>query len=399
MFAVTAVALVAATYGLARFGYGLFLPSFSASFALTPTIAGLLSSGASVTYCVSAGLGFRYAPRHPRLTTGLAGLTATVGSGGIAVAQGTASFALAVLLAGMGAGFASPALVDLVRRNTVPARQDELQSVVNSGTGFGVVVAGALALVLGASWRAAWILIAVITFTAMVGVLRADTSHIGGHGGAVPPDEDPTGTGGSGVRGLGRPIAAAFVLGVGSAALWVHGRFLLEDVGGMAAATSATVWMALGAGSAAAVLLAPWLARHSVRTTWCVTAGVTGAATGVFALVSASPALSLAAAGLFGLAYTAATSVLIIWASHTAANSAAGTSILFISLVLGQALGSTVIGALSESTGPVIAFITAGALCLLSSLGATTQRTIRAGRPEDLPRPLPQSGPTAGGPL
>ncbi|MDQ0770955.1 hypothetical protein QF031_003704 [Pseudarthrobacter defluvii] len=29
MFAVSAVALIAATYGLARFGYGLFLPSFS----------------------------------------------------------------------------------------------------------------------------------------------------------------------------------------------------------------------------------------------------------------------------------------------------------------------------------------------------------------------------------
>lgn len=392
MFAITAVALIATTYGLARFGYGLFLPSFSASFALTPTIAGLLSSGASVTYCVSAALGFRYAPHHPRFITILAGSTATLGSMGIAAALDTIFFTLAVLLAGMGAGFASPALVELVQRNTATARQNKLQSIVNSGTGFGVVTAGGLALVLGTSWRAAWILIAVITFTAMVGVLRSDASHNKGHNKTAHHNEGSAGTGGSSVRSLSWPVAAAFVLGIGSAALWVYGRSLLEDDGGMTVETSATVWMALGAGSAAALLLAPWLAQHSVRTTWYVTVGATSAATVGFALVPTSPALSLAAAGLFGLAYTAATSVLIIWASLTAANSAAGTSILFISLVLGQALGSTVIGALIETTSLVFAFITAGALCLISALGATTQRTTPVGRQEDILLPVPDGG-------
>ncbi|WP_307431576.1 hypothetical protein [Pseudarthrobacter defluvii] len=143
----------------------------------------------------------------------------------------------------------------------------------------------------------------------------------------------------------------------------------------------------MGAGSSAALLLAPWLAQHSVRTTWCITVGATSAATVAFALVPTSPPISLAAAGLFGLAYTAATSVLIIWASLAAANSAAGTSILFISLVLGQALGSTVIGALIETTNFVVAFITAGALCLISALGAATQRTSPVGRQEDIPVP------------
>ncbi|MHA7281328.1 MFS transporter [Arthrobacter sp. MDT2-2] len=379
MFAVTAVALIGATYGLARFGYGLFLPFFSESFALTPMTAGLLASGASVTYCISAALGFRYAPRHPRFTTILAGSTATLGSGGIAAAQGTMFFSSCVLLAGMGAGFASPALVELVQRNAAPASRNRLQSVVNSGTGFGVVAAGALSLQLGASWRTAWILIALITFTAMVGVLRADSSHTEARSGVPQGEEVPARTGGTSIRGLGWPIAAAFVFGIGSAAPWVYGRSLLEDVGGMTSETSATVWMALGAGSAAAVLLAPWLARHSVKITWYATVSATSAATVAFALVPTLPAFSLAAAALFGLAYTAATSVLIIWTSFTAANSAAGTSILFTCLVLGQALGSTVIGALVETTDPVFAFVTAAALCLISAFGITAQRTIPAG--------------------
>ncbi|MDQ0770954.1 cyanate permease [Pseudarthrobacter defluvii] len=74
----------------------------------------------------------------------LAGSTATLGSVGIAAAQEAIFFALAVLVAGMGAGFASPALVELVQRNTATARGAQLQSIVNSGTGFGVVAAGGL---------------------------------------------------------------------------------------------------------------------------------------------------------------------------------------------------------------------------------------------------------------
>ncbi|MCC9205176.1 MFS transporter [Arthrobacter sp. zg-Y769] len=386
LFAVAAVTLIAATYGLARLGYGLFLPAFSASFELTPAVGGLLSSGASVIYCVSAGLGFVYAPRHPRLMTILAGSTAALGSAGIAASPSTGFFAAAVLLAGMGAGFASPALVELVQRNTKPIRQAKRQSVVNSGTGFGVVAAGLLALILGSSWRLAWVLIAVIAVAGMVGVLRADVSRRRG-GSAAGDDGNDDGSrgndddaarqrGASQPRGLGLglaalrwPIAAAFLYGIGCAAVWVYGRTLLEEQGGMPVTLSAGAWIALGIGGAAAVLTAPWLARHPIRLTWPVTVLATAAATGIMAFAPESVGISFATAAVFGLAYTAATSVLIIWATATASSSAAGTSALFISLILGQAAGAALTGALIEASGFGLAFAVAAAACGLSGLG------------------------------
>ncbi|MCQ2001491.1 MFS transporter [Arthrobacter zhaoxinii] len=389
LFAVAAVTLIAATYGLARLGYGLFLPAFSASFELTPAVGGLLSSGASVIYCVSAGLGFVYAPRHPRLMTILAGTTAALGSAGIAAAPSTGLFAAAVLLAGMGAGFASPALVELVQRNTKPIHAAKRQSVVNSGTGFGVVAAGLLALMLGSSWRLAWGLIAVIAVTGMLGVLRADVSRRragiegtdddGGRRERDPGNDDDgrQQRGGSRSRGLELgvltalkwPLAAAFLYGVGCAAVWVYGRTLLEDRGGMPVALSAGAWIALGAGGAAAVLTAPWLARHPIRFTWPVTVLATAAATGAMALAPGSTALAFAAAALFGLAYTAATSVLIIWATATSSSSAAGTSALFITLILGQAAGAALTGGLIEASGFGLAFAVAAAACGVSAAG------------------------------
>lgn len=368
LFSVIALALIAATYGLARLGYGLFLPSFSTAFNLTPTIGGLLASGASVTYCVSALIGFRFAPTRPRLVAILAGATATSGSAGIAGAQDTVFFAAAVLIAGMGAGFASPALVELVRRNVPPAQQNKMQSVVNSGTGFGVVIAGVLALMVASSWRLAWALIAVVALGALIGVLRTDRSRdtpvptpAGDH-----HQTKPVRTGAE-LRALWHPIMAAFIFGVGASALWVHGRTLLEDQG-MAVTLSAGAWIALGVGGAGAVLTAPWLARQTLRTTWLATVVAVAAATGVFALAPHNLPLSFAGAALFGLAYTAATSVLIIWATHSATNSAAGTSILFTSLVLGQAVGATLTGSLIEGLGFTGAFAIASGICLLSVL-------------------------------
>ncbi|MCC3302177.1 MFS transporter [Arthrobacter sp. zg-Y895] len=395
LFAVAAVTLIAATYGLARLGYGLFLPAFSASFELTPAVGGLLSSGASVIYCVSAGLGFVYAPRRPRLMTILAGSTAALGSAGIAAATSTGFFAAAVLLAGMGAGFASPALVELVQRNTKPFRAAKRQSVVNSGTGFGVVAAGLLALLLGSSWRLAWMLIAVIAVAGVVGVLLGDVSRVrgsaGGTGGtagaggnddAGRPQRDGSRQRGLGLGALKWPLAAAFIYGIGCAAVWVYGRTLLEDQGGMPVALSAGAWIALGVGGAAAVLTAPWLARHSIRLTWPVTVLATAAATGVMALAPGSTGISFATAALFGLAYTAATSVLIIWATATASSSAAGTSALFISLILGQAAGAALTGALIEVSGFGLAFAVSAAACGVSAAGAIV-RSRNLGTPAD----------------
>jgi len=48
-FIISATALIAATYGLSRFGYGLFVPAFNQSFALTPTVTGSISSGSFIS--------------------------------------------------------------------------------------------------------------------------------------------------------------------------------------------------------------------------------------------------------------------------------------------------------------------------------------------------------------
>ncbi|WP_104167988.1 MFS transporter [Arthrobacter sp. SX1312] len=369
LFATSGVALIAVTYGLARLGYGLFLPAFSAAFPLTPAVSGLLASGASILYCVSAGIGFRHASLRPRAVAVLAGLSATLGSLGIAAAPSTPVFAGGVLLAGMGAGFASPAMVELVGRNADSSAQGRLQSVVNSGTGFGVVLAGALSLVLGEAWRLAWVLVAVLAVASMVAVLRLDRGT-GTPGLPAGQRAAPSLVARSGLHGLARPLGGALVFGSGSAAVWVYGRATLEQAGGMGVGLSAGAWIALGLGGAGAAAVSRWLAGHSIPVTWSLSTIVTAAATTLVGTAPGSLLLAYIAVFCFGLAYTAATSVLILWAAATAADSAAGTSLLFIALVLGQAVGASLTGLLLQAGSAAVAFPAAALACAVSAVAA-----------------------------
>ena len=48
------LALIAVTYGLARFAYGLFLPEMREALDLSETVLGLIGAGSYAGYCVAA---------------------------------------------------------------------------------------------------------------------------------------------------------------------------------------------------------------------------------------------------------------------------------------------------------------------------------------------------------
>ena len=61
--------VIAVTYGLVRFGYGLHLPTFTAEFALSAAVAGGIAAGGFAGYCVAALLAqWLLTTGHARLT-------------------------------------------------------------------------------------------------------------------------------------------------------------------------------------------------------------------------------------------------------------------------------------------------------------------------------------------
>jgi len=347
LLVVAGTALVAGTYGLVRLAYGLFLPDVTADLGLSATLAGRTSSGASLAYCVGALLGLG-AHRRPRTVVVGALATAAVGSVVMAAAPGVGVFVPAAVLASAGAGLASPGMVALVERAPGLADVGRAQALVNSGTGPGLVAVGVMALVLLPDWRLALALSGVLTAAAGALVLLADRSRSAptAPSAASEPSGDGTDAPGTAERArlLTRPAVAALLLGAASAVVWTFGRTLVVDAGAGRTA-SVVAWVLLGAGGAATVLTARRLgALHPARA-WTVTVTGVAGAIGLLALAPGVLASAYVAFVVFGWAFVAATSALIAWAGHVLPTRAAwGTSVLFVLLVAGQALGSTVAG-------------------------------------------------------
>lgn len=357
--------LIAATYGLVRLAYGLFLPDVQRDLGLRADAAGWVSSGASALYCVGAVAGFLLAARMPRVLVAVATLVAGAGAIAMATAGGATAFGVSAVVASAGAGLASPALVRIVAARVPQALQGRAQAIVNAGTGPGLVGAGVLALVLLPDWRTAWAVSGV--FTLAVGALLLAASNGGAAASRSPLPGAPWFAAHRGV------LVLALLFGAGSAVVWTYGRSALVEAGA-SIVVSVSAWIALGIGGAAVVVTARWTNGLSASTLWAVTAGSVAVAVVVLGAAPQATVAALLACAVFGWGYTAATGALIAWTTEIdAERSSAGTSMLFVALVLGQAVGAAGAGALVGAIGFVATFVVGAVVTAASAVPAVVR--------------------------
>ena len=363
---VTASGVIAVAYGLARFGYGLYLPTFTAEFALSRAAGGSIAAGSFAGYCLAALLAHRLVSRG-QARAALWVAAALVGTGA-ALVSGTwspASLACAVVVAGSGAGMASPAMVAAVDATVRRERADRAQAVVNSGTGVGVVVAAVLVTVAPGGWRATWGGIAVAAVLVAWATDRATTWPIARP--AASPPAPRTAMSAQLVL-LRRPALAAVLAGAGSASVWTFGQDLLATSSGVSVGARTALWGVLGAAAVLGAASGDAVRRLGVPTAWASTVTITAAAS--LALPHARDSLALAALALagFGAAYTALSGVLIAWGDRLAPRAPAqATAVLFIALAAGQALGALTLSLLAAHLDLAASFTTAAGLLLASA--------------------------------
>lgn len=366
---------IAATYGLVRLAYGLLLPDIQRDLDLSAAGAGYISSGSSLVYCLAAATGFGLGDRSPRALIVAAAVTACGGVWAMAAAGSVAEFGVAAVFSSAGAGFASPALVAIVHRNVDSRHVDGAQSMVNAGTGPGLIGAAVLAMLVASEWRVAWTVTGFVTAGLAVAVLAADRRP--GARPAAPPRAART----MSTRWLAdhrRAIIAATLMGAGSGAVWTYGRSHLVDVGTMSESGTVGAWIALGIGATAVILTAHLMAKLPATAAWMLTCTVMTVALILLAFAPQVQPVALSAYLLFGWGFTAATSSLIAWTSAIdSATSAAGTALLFLALTFGQAIGATALGLIITSANFTTAFVAASAMSALA-IGTAARSRARA---------------------
>jgi len=363
---VPASGVIAVTYGLARFGYGLYLPTFTADFALSRAAGGSIAAGSFAGYCLAALLAHRLVHRgQARAALWAAAALAGTGAALVAGAWSSASLAYGVVVAGSGSGMASPALVAAVAATVRRDRADRAQAVVNSGTGVGVVVAAALVTVAPGGWRATWAGFAVAAVLVAWATDRTTTWPSARPDGSRPATRTAMSTQ---LELLRRPVLAAVLAGAGSASVWTFGQDLLATSTGMSAGARTALWGVLGAAAVLGAASGDVVRRLGVPTAWTSTVTVTAATS--LALPHAEDSVAVAALALagFGGAYVALSGVLIAWGTRLAPHAPAqATAVLFVALAAGQALGALTLGLLAATLGLAASFTAAAGLLLASA--------------------------------
>jgi len=362
----TGVGMIALTFGLARYGYGLLLPDMRAALGMGAGTAGLVGSSAYLGYLVANTAVVPLTVRTgPRLPLALATVAAAGGMSLIAIASDVAWLTAGVLLAGASAGFAFPPYADIVATVVPQSRRATAWAAISSGTGWGVAVAGPVVVVAGVDWRTAWLGFAAVA--AGVGSAAVLSAPAGGDqasaravalrvGWFVCPQSGPL-------------LACAVVIGAGSSVWWAFSVDAMRDFG-VSASAARLVYAGCGIAGVLATLTGPLVDRAGQRTAHAAAVLALVASLGVSALAGSAPsALAAAAVGavLFGVSYNAVIAVQGLWSADVFADRpSAGLAAVSTGLTLGTLAGPALGGLAIEVAGFPVALLLAAAVTALA---------------------------------
>ncbi|MGI8680353.1 MAG: MFS transporter [Jatrophihabitans sp.] len=354
-------AMIAVTFGLARYGYGLLLPEMQADLHFSPAGAGLISSGTYLSYLLANVAVVSVTSRlGPRAAIGLAAALAAAGMAVIAVAGSAPMLAVGVLVSGAAAGLAFPPYADLVARRVAKRRRDLAWSTISSGTGWGVAIAGPIAIAAGDQWRAAWMVFVALAVGTGIVAVRLAPAHR--HRDQIQrPQLSWTWF----FCPKSRPLlVSAVLIGTGSAVWWAFSVDALRRAG-LDATPARIVYAVCGAAGILASASGAAFARLGLRAGYLAACTLLAGSLALLGLASSNLIAALTAAILFGVFYNSVIAAQGIWSSRVfAEHPAPGLAAINTALTIGTLAGPTIAGAAITDLGYPTALIGAAAAIL-----------------------------------
>ncbi|MDX6593542.1 MAG: hypothetical protein QOJ13_2738 [Gaiellales bacterium] len=371
-----ATAMIAVTFGMARYAYGLFLPDIRADLGLSTSTLGLIASCSYAAYmCAQVGASVFAARLGARRLVVAGGVVAAAGVLLSASAHDGWLLALGVTVAGAAAGLVWPPLADVGQALDAGTGRSRALTTINAGTGLGVLVTGPAALVAGGSWRAVWVAIAVVAL-AVTWWNRSVISNAT----ARPRELVPRLRWSWFVSPHSGPLfLVAVLLGLGVSVYLTFAPDLIVAASGESDVTRAVFWAIVGAAGITGALAGDVVSRVGIR--GALAGAVLGLAAAIGLLASAPgswPAI-VGSGVLFGAMMMGVTGVMAVWTAEVFAERvSAGIGAVFLVFGVGQFAGPGIFGAVAEATSLRTAFVAAAAVCL----SAVALRPVHRQRPD-----------------
>ncbi|GKW50346.1 MFS transporter [Halomonas sp. NCCP-2165] len=363
-FAIFGAALIAISYGLARFAFGLFVPPIRDELGLTSSVIGIIGALPLISFLLATLvaplitdiLGARYAAV-------LSGAFGVAGLSLIGQASGPLMLGAGVFACGICTGLMMPALTAAMQAIVKRSLHGRVSSVMNAGTSIGVMVAVPTVLFMVGAWRLAYVSFAVL---AALGVIAAwlflpSVSRIVPANAAPPPPigELPWSR-------LIRLSLFAYLMGLVSSAYWIFAPDLVVSLGGLPASATAWLWLAVGVAGLGGAVVADLADRNNPPITQALMLMMLSASLALLAASPDQPLLTAFSALVFGLAYMSLTGLYLMTGIRLLPGRlSVGPVLPFMAVSLGQATGSPLVGGLVEGVGYADAFAIFAALGIL----------------------------------
>lgn len=363
--AITGFLLIAVTYGMARFAWGLMLPSVGQDITLSPRAAGLIAACSYIAYCFSSLCASWLTGRFgARATAIAAALCAALGLALLASSSSAAQLAAGLFVAGLSSGLASPALAAAVSQRVAENRQSTTNTFINAGTGGGIILSVPVLLFIPWGWRGACVAFAVLALLCLLPVMRY-----------LPAAREQGAENKQSwrqvlmCRTLQRLALIAFICGIASAAWWNFGPDILQKHLHVARETTSMLWLVSGGAGIAGVFTGALATHMGWNRVYWLSLLFMAAPLALLALSHGYSGWFIPAAALCGVGYITLSGVLLVCgASATAQAPATGVGIVFFMLATGQVAGSVIFGQLYGLLGAALSLWIFAGLALLIML-------------------------------
>lgn len=358
----TGFSLIAVTYGMARFSWGLMMPAIIRDIAFSPRVSGMIAACSYVAYCLAMAAASRCVRRFgPRLPAMISALSAAAGLFLLASASSSQMLAFGLFIGGLSSGLASPVLADAVTR-TIPVEQQTVaNTVINAGTSAGIIASVIVLFLVPGGWRIACIIFGVMALLCLPPIMRFIPGKTG---------HSPVKTAGwrqiISEGSIRRLILISFVSGTASAAWWSFGPDIMHHQFALKQATTNLLWLIGGGAGILAVLTGPAIAAIGMKQVYRLSQLFMAAPLLLFALLHGFSWWLFPAVALVGAGYVILSGVLLVCATSTSTiSSASGVAAAFFALAGGQIAGSVIFGQLYARIGAPMALSAFAALSLM----------------------------------